>query len=191
MSFLSGLLRIALIGLLLGCMGKPVSPTPPNAYSADYWGTVSAMRDGKPLQNPRIWAATRTPCNDHAFDIFITEFNDRGQELITFSLANIPQRVGKLSQFRADHKNLFCTTDTLGSTLITKIQAGFVGTYKPSQWGNQLIISSFNSVKKEIKGTFFLQMSVDERKTASAPDSIKINRGQFHTKLKASNGRYE
>jgi|GEM_PF-2932890 len=191
MSFLSQFPVVALSGLLFGCMGKPVVPEPPKAFSADYWGTISARRDGRPLQNPRIWAATRTPCHAHAFDIFVTEFNDQGEELVTFTLANIPQRVGTLNQFRADYANLFCTTDTLGSTLTAKGQAGFSGTYKPYKRGNELVITAFDSVKREIRGTFFLQLIVDERKSAKSPDGIKIDRGVFHTKLKGPSGKYE
>lgn len=191
MSFLSQLSQIVLLGLLLGCISKPLAPKPPQAFSAEYWGTVSARRDGLPLQNPRIWAATRTPCNAHAFDIFVTEFNDQGEELVTFTLANIPQRVGTLNQFRADYANLFCTTDTLGSTLTAKVQAGFSGTYKPCKWGSKLVITSFDSVKREIKGTFLLQLIIDERKSGRTLDSIKIDRGVFHTKLKGLSGKYE
>ncbi len=154
-------------------------------------GTISAQRDGKPLQNPRIWAATRTPCNTYAFDIFVTEFNDQGEELVTFTLANIPQRVGTLNQFRADYANLFCTTDTLGSTLTAKAQAGFSGTYKPRKSGNKLVITAFDSVRREIKGTFVLQLIIDERKSIKSPDYINIDRGVFHTKLKGPSGKYE
>ncbi len=191
MTQLTRLLLFLLPCFFSGCMSRVVSPEPPKAYSTDYWGTVSALRNGKALQNPRIWAATRTPCNEHAFDIFITEFNDRGEELVTFTLANIPQKACTLNQFRADYKNLFCKTDTLGSALTAKVQAGFEGTYKPSPWGNQLVIATFDSLKKEITGTFTLRLGIDLKQSALAPDSIKIQQGAFHTKLKGPGGKYE
>ncbi|MCY7359077.1 MAG: hypothetical protein LH609_16780 [Rudanella sp.] len=191
MSLLIRLLLSLLPYCFYGCLSRVVSPEPPNPYSADYWGTISALRNGKALQNPRIWAATRTPCNEHAFDIFIAEFNDRGEELVTFTLANIPQKACTLNQFRADYKNLFCKTDTLGSALTAKVQAGFEGTYKPSPRGNQLVIATFDSVRREITGTFTLRLGIDQKQSASAPDSIKIQQGTFHTKLKGPGGKYE
>jgi hypothetical protein len=184
-------LAFLLLVLLSSCINQSVTPKPPPTYSSGYWGTASAQRNGKELQNPRIWAVTRTACNAHAFDVFITEFTDQGEEVVTFNFVNVPQRVGTLNRFKPDYKNLFCTTDTVGSTLTAKIRAGFSGTYKPRSWGNQLIITSFDTVTKEIKGTFFLRMNVDERLSATGPDSINIRRGEFHTKLRGVGGKYE
>lgn len=183
-------LFIVFLSLCSSCL-KPIDPTPPQVYSADYWGTVTGTRSGKPLQNPRIWAATRTPCNAHSFDIFITEFTDRGEELVTFTLVNLPQRPISLSYFRADYKNLFCGTDTLGSTLTAKANVGYTGTYKPCPKGNRLVIASFDSVKKEITGSFRLNLVVDERQTGPMPDTIKLESGQFRTRLRGPNGKYE
>ncbi len=191
MKFANYLLLFLLTTVFVGCMSKAITPKPPGVYSADYWGVASAQRNGQELQNPRIWAVTRTACNAHAFDVFITEFTDQGEEIVTFNFVNIPQRVGTLKQFKADYRNLFCSTDTVGSTLTAKVRAGFSGTYKPCSWGNQLTITSFDSVRKEIKGTFFLRMSVDERRSGTGPDSINIKRGEFHTKLKGPGEKYE
>lgn len=191
MKSINYLLLFLLTATVVGCIDKSVSPKPPLAYSANFWGTASAQRDGRELQNPRIWAVTRTACNAHAFDVFITEFTDQGEEIVTFNFVNIPQRVGTLKQFKPDYRNLFCSTDTLGSTLTAKVRAGFSGTYKPCSWGNQLTITSFDSVKKEIKGLFFLKMSVDERLSGTGPDSINIRRGEFYTKLRGAGGKYE
>ncbi|KAB7731756.1 hypothetical protein F5984_05890 [Rudanella paleaurantiibacter] len=176
--------------ILSGCLVKQVKPRPPSAYSAQYWGNVSGMRNGRALQNPRIWATSRTPCNDHAFDVFITEFNDQGDELLTFTLANIPKRACTLSRFKTDYANLFCATDTVGSTLTAKMSVGFSSTYKPGRWGNGLTIVSYDSLKGEIKGRFRLSLVVDSRLSGHSPDSIRIEQGEFVTKLRGAGGTY-
>lgn len=143
------------------------------------------------MQNLRIWAATRTPCNLHAFDLFITEFTPQGDELLTFTLANLPQRTGTLNYFRADYRNLFCGTDTLGSSLTARAKLGYEGTYKPFGKGNQLVIATFDTLKKEITGSFKLKLVIDERISGPLPDTININSGQFRTRLRGANGKYE
>ncbi len=195
MSLLYRLYLLFFVLFTLSCTDNSQTTTPtqplPKQYSPDFWGTASATRNGQPMQNLRISAATRTPCNRHAFDLFITEYNSDGAELLTFTLANLPQRVGTLNSFRADYKNLFCGTDTLGSTLTARAKLGYEGTYKPTGRTNQLIISTFDSVKREIMGSFRLKLVIDERGVGPMPDTIRIESGQFYTKLKGPNGKYE
>lgn len=190
MQFSTPAVALFCVFILSGCLTKIAKPGPPSAYSAQYWGSVSGTRNGRVLQNPRIWATSRTPCNDHAFDVFITEFNDEGEELLTFTLANIPKRVCTLSRFKTDYANLFCATDTIGSTLTAKMPIGFSSTYKPGRWGNGLTIVAYDSLNGEIKGRFGLFLVIDSRQSAHSPDSIRIDQGEFVTKLRGPGGTY-
>ncbi|MDQ6758199.1 MAG: hypothetical protein M3004_14850 [Bacteroidota bacterium] len=58
--------------------------------------------------------------------------------------------------------------------------------YEPDSSQNKIIITSFNSQTKEIKGTFQATYLIDQTRPKcrlSAPDTIRIRNGEFYTKI--------
>ncbi|GAB2606145.1 hypothetical protein GCM10027190_61980 [Spirosoma areae] len=161
-------------------------------YSDQYWGEVSALRQGQPLQNARIAAASRAPCTQHKFDLFITEFASNGEKLTSLTLLNVPKKPGVSVRFKVDYQSLYCGTDTIGSTFTATTEELPWGIYKPlngvATW---LSIESFDSLSGDIKGTFSITMIPDKRKKTTGPDTFQIKNGRFATKLKGSNGLYK
>ncbi|WP_338872483.1 hypothetical protein WBJ53_28065 [Spirosoma sp. SC4-14] len=183
--------KIYLIGCVIavglwGCI-KPITPAIPAVYSTDYWGEVSGTLQGSALKNPRIAAASRTPCSNNAFDITITEFGDNGGKQSLLSLLNIPKKVGSWSKFKVDYDLLYCGTDTIGSIF----RSISWGVYKPLISSETLVtIQSFDAVSGEIKGSFSVRMVPDAQVDKSAPTMLEIKSASFTTKLKNSNGTY-
>ena len=189
----TNLLVIALLAFLSCTTPVATTITPiPGAYSVNYWGDISATRQGVPLQNPRIAAISRTPCNQHAFDVTITEFDDDGDKLSSLTLFNIPKKATTSTRFKVDYQSLYCGSDTIGCTFTATSDQLPWGTYKPlAGKDTQLVIQSFDTISGEIKGTFSVMMLPDRRQDASAPDILQIKNGKFLTKLKLSNGTYK
>lgn len=181
---------------LLSCSTQLNTIPIPEVYSANYWGEVAGARQGAPLSNPRIAAASRVPCTANAFDVTITEFASNGSKLTTLTLANVPKKpTSVLTKFKVDYQSLYCGSDTIGCTFTAANAELPWGIYKPVKSSQtKLTIQSFDSATGEIKGTYSIIMVPDRRLgtgTTSGPDTLRFQNCSFTTKLKGPNGIYE
>lgn len=170
------ILFFALIFILFACKKEPAKPSLPDGY----YGTASAERNGKPWTgHPACWISLA----DHTsismeLDSFWQDFY--GKE--SLQIWNIPPFVGTYKTHRYIGQNLNQVYSIL-SMWDSDLPLGGYNILESDSSTNVVALTSYDTLTKEIKGTFNLTFIVSGRPYPSYPDTIRMKNGQFSGKL--------
>lgn len=105
-----------------------------------------------------------------------------------YKQTNLPQRINKYDYTAIRIEKLSSSYYTLRDD--GDVVCDVYNIYEPDSLQNYIIITSYNFQTKEIKGTFQATYLIDSSRVAgvgkcrpSAPDTIRIRNGEFHTKI--------
>lgn len=154
---------------------EPV-PLPP-----DYWGEASAERNGQ------LWTAhpaCRIDIIDHTNLIVELDSFQYGNYLKESLVLNgIPPMPGTYRVFRKE----FSTLTKLNSGLSLWESDQNVGLYELVEVDsntNRVTLLSYDTISKEIKGSFNLAFWAKDKPSPSYPDTIRLKNGKFHGKIR-------
>ena|SRR5687768_13945325 len=159
------------------CQPEPASPID------IYWGTSSLIINNQSFEFKPYFV--NTPDNEK-INIYLDRFNE-----YNFHRTHLAFGLIEKSKYILDTLYAF---DPIGnnaneySVLNTYIDDGHIlgNVYKLMDLDNYLEITSWDSVKNEVKGIFELNFAIDSRFVKSdinGPDTIRIKNGTFHTRL--------
>ena len=165
----------ALISLFLACGKNQEKPSLPE----NYWGEASAERNGKPwATNPVCWINIVNKTNVIIeLDSFINNYYLK-ESLIIF---DIPPFLGTYKV------NKLTAAKDLNSSLSMWDADLSIGGYtllESDSNTNRVTLTSYDTLSKEIKGTFNLTyIVVPPGPYPDYPDTIRFRNGKFHGKL--------
>ena len=167
-------------------------PQPPLQYGIYYWGEVEGRRNNVPMLNPRILAALysnhpRKACDRDKFSISIREFDDSGCERLSLNLGDMPRKVGTSAQFQYRLNAVRCHPQLFPHVALYLLNCDiYLGSYLvDSLKRSELTISAFDTVSREVRGSFKLHFKLNERPNQTVlktPDSLYYE-ATFKTKL--------
>jgi hypothetical protein len=173
---MKNILFFSLFVLLIACKKEITKPALPE----DYYGTASAERNGKPWSaHPTCWIDVIGQSNLVVqLDSFWQDFYFKEQ----VSIYGIPPILGTYKVYKLSTQ----TVDKLYSVLSMWDADQPLGGYtilESDSSTNLVTLTKYDTLTKEIKGTFNLTFVVSGRPYPSYPDTIKMKNGQFFGKL--------
>ena len=164
----------AFISFLLACGRDPEKPSLPN----DYWGEASAERNGKPwTTNPACWIDRNDNTN---IVVQLDSFIDNYYLKESLIILGIPPSLGTYSV----HK--LTVAKDLNSSLSmwdADLPIGGYSLLESDSNNNQVTLSSYDTLSKEIKGTFNLTYIFVSKPFPNYPDTLRFRNGRFHGKI--------
>jgi hypothetical protein len=176
-------MRSTLIVLLLGVL---LSAQCKKEYlPGDYFGSAQAMLNN----NTTGFNKTRGKVYNNRTDSVSLDFErwdgPYAREHLTFSptaiILNQPQRIRKAPGNGNIVTSLYNTLSDDGDVICDVYYI-----YEPDSLWNYITVTAFNAQTKEIDGTFQATYLIDPSRMKckpSAPDTIRIRNGVFHTKI--------
>ena len=166
------------ITLCASCKKDPVTPIFTKPYP--YWGEASATINGK------LWtaqpSATVNYIHGHGWDIEIDSFYSGilRQALGIYKVPFTPGTYPVINTFPQEDDSM------VGGDLgyWTADQADGRYTILESDSSSFVTMQSYDSITKELRGTFDLTFIVFHRPYPSSPDTLRVRNGVFHTKVR-------
>jgi hypothetical protein len=157
--------------------GKSPEPVP---LPPDYWGEVSAERNGQ------LWTA-HPACFIDLIDktnlvISIDSFQTGAYLKESLSLYDIPPTPGTYRVYRREAANLKKLNSAL-STWESDTSTGLYQLVEADSNTNRVTLFSYDTISKEIKGSFNLTFWAKDKPFPSYPDTIRLKNGKFHGKI--------
>ena len=167
-------------------------PQPPLQYGTYYWGEVDGRRNNVPMLNPRILATLysnypQQACDKDHFTIRIDEFDDSGCLRLLLSIKDVLRHVGESSRFQYKLLPERCQPQHNPHVALHLMNCDiYLGNYLvDSLKRSELTISAFDTVSREVRGSFKLHFKLNERPNQTVlktPDSLYYE-ATFKTKL--------
>ncbi len=161
-----------LIWLYVACNRNP-DPEP--FLPDDYWGEASAEKNGELwVAHPACWIDL---VNNTNINIQIDSFYSGSYLAESLTIVAIPPFPGTYKILKSgplphSYLDISDGDQQLGLYLISE-----------SDSTNQMTLDSYDTLSKEIKGTFNLTFLVEHRPYSYSPDTIRFRDGKFHGKL--------
>ncbi|MFN0214141.1 MAG: hypothetical protein ACKVT2_07780 [Saprospiraceae bacterium] len=152
----------------------------PPADDSPYWGTTEALINGKQWSGEPFSFININ--HGKGFQIIVDSLDKYGIRREALSFSKVPFQPGKSLLI-----NTFPQTDDglVGAHYFILDDDVILGNYKvlESDSSSYITLMSYDSISRELKGTFDITFIVDHRPDASYPDTIRFRNGQFHTRL--------
>ena len=153
----------------------------PTKEELGYWGTITATK------NNMAWVGAPISLininHGKGFEIVGDSLDKYGTRREALGFTKVPSQTGTYPLV-----NTIPQTDDglVGASYFILDDDVTLGNYKVlvSDSSSFITLISFDSISKELKGTFDITLIVDHRPYASYPDTIRFRNGQFHTRLK-------
>ena len=162
------------ISFFLACCSDPEKPSLPD----DYWGEASAERNGKPwITNPACWIDRNDNTN---IVVQLDSFIDSYYLKESLIILGIPPFLGTYKVHKAT------AAIELNSSL-SMWDADFpIGGYillEADSNTNLVTLASYDTLSKEVKGTFNLTYVFVSKPFPDYPDTLRFKNGKFHGKI--------
>jgi hypothetical protein len=155
--------------LFFGACKKQQDPAP--QISSDYWGDASAQINGKLwTAHPVCWIDVI----DHkTITIQLDSFYNITQLAEDLFFAHIPPKPGtyKVSRVVYNPNAPDALSSALGYDILETANI------------NEIVVESYDTLSKEIRGTFDVTFIVSGRPYPNSPDTLRLQDGKFHGKL--------
>jgi hypothetical protein len=169
------LLCFTFLVFLFACKKEPAKPALPEGY----YGTASAERNGKPwTAHPSCWIDLVDHTN------LVVELDSLNEDFYTeesLIIDGIPPFLGTYRVYKfkigEDHLNANLSMWDEDQPL------GYYELIESDSNTNLVSLTSYDTLSKEIKGTFNLSFIVSERPYSSYPDTIRFKNGKFSGKI--------
>lgn len=145
-----------------------------------WWGEAAAEKNGNPWEgNP--YAVTSKNFPDR-LDIFLDSLDGNNLPREALSFYEVPLVSGTYPVLDAPPQ----VKDSLVRSKFYYLEVDILyGVYKilEADSSSFITITSYDSVSKEVKGTFDVTFITEIKPYSSAPDTIRMRNGAFHTKV--------
>lgn len=164
------------ITLYISCKKDPPQPVEPSPF----WGEASATINGK------VWTAQPTAVvsfpHGHGWDIAIDsfEFGILREVLGIYKLPFTPGTYPVINTIAQVNDSLVGG----GFSYWTGDQSDGRYTVLETDSSSFVTMQSYDSITKELRGTFDLTFIVFHRPYPAAPDTLRVRNGMFHTKVR-------
>ncbi|MBK7938463.1 MAG: hypothetical protein IPJ82_15890 [Lewinellaceae bacterium] len=157
---------------------KKEQKTPQQQYP--YWGEVTLVKNGNTWKG-QPFAATNKKLVDR-LDIIIDSLDIYGNSWEALSFYKVPRLPGMYRVFNTTSQK----QDSLVGSAFYYLEADILyGVYDILEVDSSSFITliSYDTVTKEIKGTFDVTFIAGIKPYPSAPDTLRLRNGTFHTKV--------
>lgn len=168
---------LVIVAIYANC--KKNEPNTPPPLPSSFWGDASAQKNGKPwTANPSCWIDI---VDKKTINIELDSFLNGYYLTETLFFEGVPPKTGTYKVL----KWTFPKDGNLNADLTYSDADLALGDYDilETDSTNYLTLSSYDTLSKEIKGSFNLTFIVHKRPYSNAPDTIRFRDGKFHGKL--------
>ena len=189
------ILVLLLAGLLPSCKDDDQIDLPSHLFMDN--GDMTVLMNGEDIPDHfsnRVAASigSSTSCYPGRFGFSSIYLIRENINRMSFSIDNVPFKVGKYVISRVDFTGQVCPSDTIPGYFFTSVADGDVGgdAYLPvEEEDNFISIDSYNEATGETVGTFQMTLAIEleERnvqKVSGLPDTIRLTQGQFSAVIK-------
>jgi hypothetical protein len=157
-----------------------------NKDEFNYFGTASAMLNGKSWQAGGVRCYINMPCFKGKLGFQFRVFNQQGFSRESMSFAKIPIAKGTYRLFPSNYADPTCIDTVATAGYFTQQDDGDVAldAYKAiNSIDNYFTIEDYNERTKELRGSFSVTFKIFSRQDPNSPDTIRITNGKFYTRI--------
>lgn len=153
---------------------------PPAEEAHVYWGTINVEKNGTTwVASPSV--SIHSKLRDR-LNLSFTSFDMYGFKNEKCSIFKVPSYPGT---YVLQNTSIQENDSLIGSNYFFVDYDLILGYYNvlEADSSNFVTVLSYDTLSKEVKGTFDITFIVAQRPYAGAPDTIRLHNGVFHTKV--------
>ncbi|MFN2458273.1 MAG: hypothetical protein ABR502_08750 [Chitinophagaceae bacterium] len=151
-----------------------------------YFGTASAMFNGRAWQASKVRCGINVPCYKGKLGITFYVYNRQGFLRESLIFEKIPIEKKSFLLFPRNPADMTCADTVATAGYFTSQDDGDVAldAYKAiNSIDNYFTIEDYNERTKELRGSFSVTFEIFRRQDPNSADTIRVTNGKFYTRI--------